>query len=1088
MVFALNLQSLTIMSRKLTWLFFAIIFAQCLNAQTKPISGTVQDENGIPIMGATILIVTTNTGTATDADGHFSITMPLEKRNLEISAVGKITKQVVVNNESNINVVLSTIEDPLEEVVVTAYGRQTRKAVTGAIASVNAQDIEKRALTSATGALEGVAPGIMVSNTYGQPGSTPSIRIRGFSSVNGNNTPLYVVDGVIFGGSVADINPNDIEDISVLKDASAAVLYGNKASNGVVLITTKKAKSSKPVLNFNTNQGVYTRGLKEYKTMSPDEYMETMWLGYRNNLLSTSSVYNTVEKANAKATQSVITDNIRYNIYNKPSDALFDENGKLVSGAEILDGYKGDLDWFKPIVRVGHRQDYNVNGGTKTDKSSLYFSAGYLDEKGYLKRSDFQRFTGRVNADINPVKWLKAGVIFNGTHQLNNNYSDGNSSFNNPIYNARIIAPVFPVHLHDPETGEYILDENGNKQYDDGSLYNRVQYVGRHAIWENELNSRKNYINSLQGQAFANIKFLNDFSFSIIGDLSTKNTELRSYENPIIGDGSGNDGRVSRDIYRYNVYTFQQQLNWNRNFGNHNFDVLVGHENYGYFYNYLYGSKGTQTFSGLENLENFTSIISLGEYENKVYTESYLSRIRYNYNQKYFLEASIRRDGSSRFDPSYRWGNFWGLSGAWLLSGEPFLQGNNVISNLKLRAGYGEVGNDASAGYYASQPLYTLDQNANIAAVYLSQIAAKDLVWEKVGTWGAALGGQLFKKLNFSVEYFDKRSIDLIFDVNLPLSAGATSSSDAVATITQNLGTLSNRGWELAADYYFINKKDFHLNLGLNASFLKNEIIKLPEQNRKEGIIDGSKKLFEGHSIYDFWLYQYAGVDQMTGNALYVADDVVYNGGNPSSDKPAIPEANIVTINGKNYVNNYTYAKRDWSGSSIPHVFGGVSLKGDWKNISFSALFTYSLGGKMLDYSYIDLMSISGSPHNLHTDLLKAWNGIPEGMTATSPDRLDPNGIPVIDYSKNTQSTATSNRFLQDASYGVLKNISIGYRLPQTVTDKISARSCQLNFTIENLATFTKLQGMDPQQSFNGVHYNYFMTPRIFSLGINLGF
>ena len=641
--------------------------------------------------------------------------------------------------------------------------------------------------------MEGASSGVMVNNTNGQPGSSPVIRIRGFSSVNGNNSPLYVVDGVIMGmdvisevnvgSSISDLNPNDIESVSVLKDAAASALYGNKASNGVVLITTKKAVSGKPSFNAIVNQGFYTRGIKDYTTVAPNHYMETMWLGYRNNLLSTSSVYNTIEKANQKATESVVQDNIRYNIYNKPYNQLFDNSGKLLSDATILPGYLNDLDWYSSIMQNGHRQDFTINGGAKTDKSNLFFSTGYLDEKGFLRRSRFQRFTGRANAEIIPVKWLKTGILINGSSQLNNNYSDDDDAFNNPIENARSIAPVFPLHLHDTLTGDYLLDANGNKQYDDGSLYSRGQYVARNAIWENELNTRRNIIFSLQSQAFLNIKFLKDFSFTITGDLTTKNTELRSYQNPIIGDGAGNAGRVQRDLYRNKIYTFQQQLNWSRFFGKHNLDLLAGHENYNFFFSNLYGSKGRQTFTGIEVLDNFTEIIRFGEYEDVVRTESYLGRLRYNFNQTYFLEGSFRRDGSSRFNPTHRWGNFGGASVAWIISNEDFLSNSNVFNNLKLRAGYGVVGNDGSAAYYAWQSLYNISQNSNIAAVYLSQIGAGSLLWEKVGTWGAALEGQLFKKFNFSFEYFDKRSIDLIFPVNLPLSAGATSTLTAEATI-----------------------------------------------------------------------------------------------------------------------------------------------------------------------------------------------------------------------------------------------------------------------------------------------------------------
>lgn len=1060
-------------------------------AQVRNVTGEITDKNGNPIGNASIVVVGTSFGTSSNSMGAFSIEVPANSNKLLVSAVGMVQQEVIIPASNKLAITLLQTDKALEEVVIVAYGKATKQSLTGAVSQINAKDIEKRALSNVTGVLEGASPGVMVNNTYGQPGSTPSVRIRGFTSVNGTNTPLYVVDGVIFGGSVADLNPNDVESVSVLKDAASASLYGNRAANGVILITTKNAKNPKPTFGVIVNQGMYNRGIKEYDRMSPNDWMETMWKGYRNNLLSTNpTLYNTVEKANAKANQSLISDNIKYNIYNKPSSALFDANGKILSDAKIMDGYINDLDWYNPIVQTGYRQDYNINGGARTDKSGLYFSSGYLDEKGYMKRSRFQRFTGRLSGDVTPVKWFKAGFSMNGSHQISNNYSDDNTAFVNPIYNARIIAPVYPLHLHDTtlaSNGAYILDANGNKIYDDGSKYTRPQYTARHAIWENELNMDRTFRNTLQSQIYADIKFLRDFTFTTRADLSLRNSEAQSYNNAIIGDGAGNKGRASRELYRYKVYTFQQQLNWKRNFGDHAFDVLAGHENYNYYYSYLYGYKTTETFAGQTDLINFTNITSLTDYQNSYRTESYLSRIRYNFDQKYFLEGSFRRDGSSRFYKDNRWGNFWSFGGSWILSREKFIQSIPQINNLKLRASFGQVGNDQSAGTYAWMALYTMGQNSNIAALYKSQNAALDLKWETTQSWGAALEGTVFNRFNFVAEYFDKSSVDLLFDVNLPLSAGATSSSDAVATITKNIGTMSNRGWEFSLDADIIRNSEFKLNMGVNATFLKNVITKLPAENRKNGIIDGSKKYMEGHGRYDYWLYQYVGVDQMTGNALFKPDSVVYNGGDPANAaKTAIPTQFVVKIGDKYYTTNPTYALRGWSGSAIPNVFGGVTLNLSWRNFSLSGLFTYSLGSKVLDYNYQGLMTMSGAVNNLHTDLLRAWNGVPTGMTETSSNRIDPNGVPIVDFSKSQYTNATSSRFLQNGNYGVIKNISLGYNFPKKLINRIDLSSCMVTFTIENLATFNKLQGMDAQQSFDGTNYNYFTTPRVYSFGINL--
>ena len=522
-------------------------------------------------------------------------------------------------------------------------------------------------------------------------------------------------------------------------------------------------------------------------------------------------------------------------------------------------------------------------------------------------------------------------------------------------------------------------------------------------------------------------------------------------------------------------------MNWRRTFGAHYVDALVAHEAYAYKYNYLYGYKVNETFSGKEDLVNFNEITNLTDYENNYRTESYLGRVRYNFAERYHVEAAFRRDGSSRFHPDNRWGNFWSLGASWIISEENFLKKYDWIDMLKLRASYGEVGNDAGVSYYGYMSLYTIAQNANQAALYKSQNEASDIKWETTSSFGIALEGTLFDRLNFTFEYFDKRSRDLLFDVNLPLSVGGTTSDSAEATITQNLGSVSNRGVEIDIDGDIIRNRNWVWNLGLNATFIKNKIVRLPEQHRENGLINGTKKYMEGHGVYDFWMYQYVGVDQMTGNSLYLPDLEAYS-------IEEIPEEYLVQI-GDNYYTTYTtYAKRDWSGSAIPKVYGSISTSLQWKNLAFSALFTYSLGGKIYDYSYASLMGMTSNPSAAHKDILNSWKGIPEGMTEDSPNRIDPNGTPIINYELSSRNNAQSTRFLTNASYLVIKNLTLSYDFPKSLIQKIDLKSLRLNASVENLATFTHRKGMNPQQNFSGTSSDVLVTPRVFTIGLNVTF
>ena len=1089
--------------KKIRFLLLTILSLTCYVAfaQTNSISGIVlSGSDNEPIIGASIIVKGSTVGTTTDIDGKFTISkLPDSSKLIEVSFVGMVTQTLPIK-ATPYRIILKEDAQLLEEVIVQgAYGAQTKSSITGAISSVDSKKIEQRPVSSVTAVLEGASSGIQVNSSYGEPGSGASVRIRGFGSINGINAPLYVLDGVPYQGSISDINPADIDNISVLKDAASAALFGNKAANGVIIITTKKGKGDRISFNMTMNQGIYERGVSEYSKLNAKDWMETMWEGYRNEQLTNGA---TMANANQAASNNLIKDIVKYNVFNKTDDMLFDENGKIVSDAAMLAGYRGDMDWYKPIERYGHRQEYNMNAGGASDKANYYMSVGYLDEKGYIKSSDYQRLTARLNMTYNVRKWFKTGVILNASHQTKNSTSgdaDSNSSFANPFYYARYMAPIYPVHQHDAATGEYVRDENGNKLYDAGEARQRPQNTGRHIVWETELNSLRRYKNTINGQLFADFKFLKDFTFTVRGAINLSNSEDHRYDNAIIGDGKGL-GRGSRTTYRHKEYTFQQHLDWNRLFNSvHHINVLVGHENNKEYYNYLYGFKSNQIFEDNPALINFTQMTSLTDYLQDYRTESYLSRIRYNYDEKYYGEFSIRRDGSSKFYKDNRWGNFWSIGGSWMISKEEFMKPIlPIVNDLKLRISYGEVGNDASVGRYGYMELYSLTQNNNLGAAYKTQIQNRDLKWEKTQSIGIALEGRFFNRLNLTLEYFDKRSKDLLFDVNLPLSAGGTSTGYLESVVTRNIGTVSNRGFEINADVDVLKKNDWTWNIGMNATFIKNKIIKLPEENRETGILSGTKKYTEGKGIYDYWMYKYAGVDQLTGLGLYEINTDKYYvdpANNGPGKKPVDTEEDLENgelkgyiINGKEYVTHSSFAKKDWSGSAIPKVYGSFNTSVTWKDLTVTALFTYSLGSKIIDYNYRSLMSVTSNPSAIHSDIKKSWHHAPEGMTETSPNRIDKNGLPRIDYTTDKESSVTSDRFLQNGDYFTIKNITASYNLPKVVTRKLNVQRLAVNMSLENLYTFTALKGMTPTQSFSGTNQNVFVPARVLSFGLNIQF
>ena len=1079
------------------------LFVGLAMAQT-PVKGTVVTyEDNEPIIGASIQVVgATNIGTITDVNGAFTLQVPAGRNTLRITYVGMEPLEVAVSSKP-LRIQLRNDANDLDEVVVVAYGTQKKTSLTGAIQEVKSEEILLRPTSSVAAALEGTVTGVQVNSTYGAPGSDPSIRIRGIGTVNGSSSPLYVIDGVPFGGNISDLNPQDIESMSVLKDAASAALYGNRASNGVILITTKKGKQGKLNVTADVKLGTFTRGIPEYDIMKADQWMEAQWLNMKNNRIAAGDDAAT---AAAYAGKNLIADRLYLNIYNAADDALFTADGKLTTTSK-KGTYAEDLDWFDQAIRSGFRQEYNINANGATDKVDYLFSVGYLKEDGYIKTSGFDRLSGRAAVNVQPVKWFKTGFNVNATHQtFDTRYSTSSSAYANPWMYCRNISPIYPVHLHDINTGQYILDDLGQKQYDGGSYIDangnivntRNQFVDRHLMWESELNKDKTIRNTMNAIAYADFYLPYNFTITLKGNLNTRHSEENSYDSAVIGDGKGNNGRGKRVDYRYKDWTFQQQLHWSHEYGQHSVDALIGHENYSWERNYLYGYKTTQVVPGINNLNNFTDFTSLYDYNDEYRTESYLGRVRYGFDNRYNVEASFRRDGSSKFHKDARWGNFWSIGANWVISNEAFMKKADWVNYLKLRADYGEVGNDAGSSYYGYMALYNSTQNANVGGFWISQLQNFDLKWETGQSWGIGLDGRLFNKLNFSIEYFDKRNKDLLFNVYNPLSAGATSTSSAESTITKNLGTISNRGWEISADIDVFKNKDWRINVGADITFIKNKVITLPEQN-KDGIIDGTKKIVEGKSRYEFFTWTWEGINTANGLSLYKFNDEDYffskdgqTYGNAEGSEIKGDNLNaIVVINGVPYSYLTTYGKKEFHGTSIPSAYGGFHFTVSWKGLSLYTLFTYQLGGKIMDSNYSSLMSASGTPYSLHKDAAKGWTY----EQATATDAVDPNGIPQLNNAALIPGTSlqadlnsTSSRWLTSASYLILKNLNLSYSLPKSLVRKIDLENVAVTLACENLFSATARRGMNPQETYNGTQSNTFVTPRVFTVGLNVKF
>ncbi|MAO43033.1 MULTISPECIES: SusC/RagA family TonB-linked outer membrane protein [Leeuwenhoekiella] len=1039
--------------QKLLTVFLVLLLGvQFSFAQQKTVQGTVVTaDDGLPLPGASVVVAGTSRGTQTDFDGKFSISVSSDET-LTVSYVGFKTINRVVGDASQITFSLEADSESLDEVIVTAYGTSTKEAFTGSANVVGQAELQQRNVTSPIAAIEGNATGVQFTSAAG-PGASPNIVIRGVGTLNGDTDPLYIVDGIQYEGSLNTINQEDIESLTILKDAASTSLYGSRAANGVVIITTKRGKKGGLRVSASAQSGFVTNSIGQYDQISPGQYYESMWEAFKNS---------SAGGGDPQFASDNIYNQLGYNPFNVPNDQIVDTNGQLNPNAQVI--YKS-LDWFEELQQTGYRTNYNVNVSGGGDDHTVFFSASYLDEESYVVTSGFDRLTARLNADFDVSDNIKIGGSANITlSEARGPSSAGSGSIVNPFSFARGIGSVYPVYVNDLN-GDIVLDDFGNPVFDNGEGYadfnigSRPVNQGRHALQELLLNNESDRDNTYGFRFYGEWEIFDGLSFKLNYGRDINELFEREYENAIIGDAQP-DGRLSEDRARREIENFNQILTYQKSFGDHNVDITAGHESYDRSISDLNGLATVQAANGIYEFANFSNIVDLGGATFDKGIEGYFLRTNYNFKNKYYLSASARRDGSSVFQTDSRWGTFYSVGGSWRIDQENFMQDVSFINKLKVRASYGEVGNDDLFDSYLSQARFSITSNAGAPALLFTDIGNTALQWETIENFDVALEFGLFNNfIDGSIEYYKKNSSDLLY--NLPIAP-----SNGLNQVPVNLGDMYNSGFEFALTGHLVNSNDFRWDLTLQASTFKNEITSLPDP-----FINGSKRWAEGRSRFDFFLLRTAGVDPETGDQLFL----LYEQNEDGESVPVIDEATgeIATTN------DWEETERAYTGdSSIPDLLGSISNSLSYKGFNLNFLVTYGIGGKVLDNGYSSMMHSGTYGRSLHPDILNAWR---EPGDITSVPRLENGNVDLV----RTQS----ERFLTDASFWALRNVSFSYNFGDNVINTLGLDALRVSITGENLYLKSKRKGLDPQYNLAGTpSANDFSPSRIVSLGLNLSF
>lgn len=968
----------------------------------------------------------------------------------------------------------------IEEVVVIGYSQISKENYVGTALKVDGKSIDAKNVSTVSQALAGEAAGVRIINTSGQPGTDAIIRIRGFGSVNGSKDPLYVLDGVPYTGNVSAINPDDVDNIVILKDATAVSIYGARGANGVVVINTKKGKANKSVIQLESKVGFNTPLLPGYETIkSPEQYIELSWEALKNR--GDLSGQNPIEYANKRLfSYSGIQES--YNLWGISAEKLIDPaTGKVRQGiARLYDPENWEDYTFKTAIRT--ENNLSISGGS--DKTTYYTNIGYLNDQGYSINSDYERYNGRVNLSHQAKNWLK------GEFNLGYAYAKGNRNgqsggSGNIFYFVDNIPSIYPLFLRNAN-GEKISDPYyGGYQFDYGRK-GRGFGAFANSVADATYDQNKFYRHEINANVFLKADIFKFLSIETRIGGQYYNTSDDILNNPYYGSSASQKGAVYKSKTELMSYNWSQILRFQKRFGDHNIQSFIAHENNSWEQKFLYASRGNI----IEEVPELS--LAIGEslsdsYVNDYNLESFFGQITYDYRGKYFFSGNIRRDGSSQFFIN-KWDTFASAGLGWLVTKEKFLADNRIIPYLKLKTSYGTVGDQAGVGLYSGFNIYNSANFMGLAAAVFEKNGYQNLTWEKSNHYQAGLELGLFKNkiIELDVDYFRKRTTNLIFNVGAAQSTGN-------AILRVNDGVLLNQGLEFSLKTNIINRTNIYLTFGINGEILQNKLTQMPftvESNSRK-ILDISERGFgiaKGKSVYEYYMREYAGVNSATGAAQWTMNFVDSNGNNSFDTGEEIkslyeyqiqnPNADIRTTT----TENYSLATLKFLGkSAIPDLRGAFNLNFGIKSFSFGLQFLYSIGGYSYDSVYAGLMHNGqiGS-NNWSPDILNRWQ---KPGDVTDVPRLSSN------YSKDASFNSLSSRFLIKSDYLALNNVRVGYSLSKDYLKSIGIVGLDIFVSGDNLWLFTKRKGLNPITSETGFNNSYIYSPlSTLTFGVKLNF
>lgn len=993
--------------RKLTLLLCALLAGISLAVAQTSISGTVLSaENDEPIIGASILVKGANASTITDNDGKFTIKIPEGAgRTLVISYIGMEKQEAFARN--GMVVKLTSSDQALDDVVVVGYQTIRKEAKTGSIATVKGDDLASIPETSVDKMLSGKMAGVSVSSTNGQPGSAATIRVRGTSSIGAGSDPLYVVDGIpVESGNtgalsnsmnaIAMINASDIASVTVLKDAAAASIYGSRAANGVILITTKSGEAGKSKVTARARYGVTTLANdNDFGMANLQEYIQ----------------YQRDARINAG-----------YDVDNPASEYYF----------PLSLAAKGGTNWMKELTRNGSLQEYELIASGGTGKTTYYTSLSYNKTEGIVPTVGFEKMQVRANLDTELNKWLKVGTRINAGYMKvsdvqNSLLGDSGLAPSNPFYSGMALAPTMPAY-----------NEDGSYNFDLPFVFN----INPLAAIKGSDKYDKQY--KFNGTAYLEWKPIKQLTFRTNNSVEYAYTNSRQFSPAFINKTSFGASLNTADV-QYRLLTTSNTVTYDDLFNDvHSLNIMLGQEANTYEYSH------NQAISYHVNEQRPYHSVGVSVEDQTAYDGltqtamvSFFGVAEYSYDGRYYIKGSLRTDGSSKFGPDRRWGTFWAASASWNIHNEAFMQDiKNVLNVLKLRYSYGVNGNDNIAAY-AHYGLYSDIVYNGITGQLPSQLQNRKLTWETNKTHNIGVDFRLFDRLSGSIDWYTRRTEDMLIASPLPYTTGFSSQA-------QNVGQIRNSGIEVQLDADIFNTNDFKWSAGVNFAANRSKVLELaPGQD----FIGTSLRYVVGEQLYTYWLYDYAGVNPQNGNALWRNEE------------------GLLTENSQE-------ARRINAGSPEPLWTGGFNTELSWKGLSLGIQLEARYGNKVLnqDRSLFESDGYYGD-QNIWKGALNYWK---------QPG--DMNVLPKPVYNNSSNSMQTSTRYLEDGSYLRIKDITLAYNLPSKWTKKALMSGVRIYASALNLYTFHNMNYWDPEHGTTGATVISYPMTRSMIVGVDITF